>query len=74
VLVEPDHRQFSRVRRGDLSFGLPGRLVLTTLALLPCWFVWFMSGGGWGGLIWSAPVFILPGWIIRETWRRYRVV
>jgi hypothetical protein len=73
VLVEPDTKQYSRVRGGQLSFGLPGRLVLTAVALVPCWFVWYMSGGGVAGLVWSAPVFILPIWLLRETWKRYRV-
>jgi len=32
-----------------------------------------MSGGGWLNIILSLPVFILPLWIIRESWRRGRV-
>jgi hypothetical protein len=68
-----DQREFSRVQPGPVSFGWTGRIVLTLLCLLPIVFVWYMSGGGWLTLILSLPVFLLPLWLIRESWRRGRV-
>ena len=68
-----DQRVFSRVQSGPVSFGWPGRIILTLLAAIPIAFVWFMSGGGWINLVLSLPVLILPLWIIRESWRRNRV-
>jgi hypothetical protein len=61
------------VQSGPVSFGWPGRIILTLLAAIPIAFVWFMSGGGWINLVLSLPVLILPLWIIRESWRRNRV-
>jgi len=68
-----DQRVFSRIESGPTSFGWTGRAVLTGLACIPIVFIWYMSGGGWLNIILSLPVFILPLWIIRESWRRGRV-
>lgn len=71
--VRNDQRVFSRVQSGPMSFGWPGRIVLTLLCCLPIVFVWFMTGGGVVNAILSLPVFILPLWFLRESWRRARV-
>jgi len=68
-----DQRVFSRVESGPMSFGWTGRAVLTGLAGIPIVFIWYMSGGGWLNIVLSLPVFILPLWVIRESWRRGRV-
>jgi hypothetical protein len=60
----------SRTRREKSvkTFGLPGRLLMSALVLLPL--SWFWSSGlfGWPGLVIYAVVF-LP-WAWRDIWRR----
>jgi hypothetical protein len=68
-----DQRVFSRTQAGPMSFGWPGRIVLTVLAALPIAFVYVMSGGGVITVVSMIPVLILPLWVIRESWRRGRV-
>lgn len=68
-----DQRVFSRVQAGPTSFGWTGRIVLSILCAIPIVFVWFMSGGGLVNAVLCLPVFILPLWFLRESWRRGRV-
>jgi hypothetical protein len=68
-----DMRVFSRIEAGPTSFGWTGRFVLTLLCAIPILFVWFMSGGGLVNAVLCLPVFVLPLWFLRESWRRGRV-
>jgi hypothetical protein len=68
-----DERKFSRVQQGPLSFGPLGRVVISAAMIVPVWFMWYLSGGGWLSLVGILPAALLPAWYLRETWRRHRV-